>query len=189
VPIAEDLEPFSPDTVAAGQPEYGRPEPSSERPCNIIDVGFRNEAGCPLSVYWASGLSDVPESGFACAETYQFHMGTHPAPQDFMWDWNSMTKYEGSFIGHTFVARLQSDPSVVVDSYKLEPTRIVDCPASKKQRSMTTTPSKEAAESLEVLGRGTILPSPIEQIQDLASASGLMGAAAAAMGSRGFSGL
>ena len=53
---------------------------------------------------------------------------------DFMWDWASSTKYEGSFIGHTFVARRADDPSVVVDSYTLEPTKIIDCPRREQQQ-------------------------------------------------------
>merc|ERR1711966_458949 len=98
-------------------------------------------------------------------------MGTHPAPQDFMWDWNSMTKYEASYIGHTFVARLQSDPSVVIDSYTLEPTRIVDCPASKRQQARSA--SKEAAGievkvEADIRAGGTIMPLPSDQIQAMA---------------------
>jgi len=64
------------------------------------------------------------------------HLGTKPATQDFMFDWESSTKFEGSFIGHTFVARLASDPTRVVDSYTLEPTRIVDCPTLKQAQQV-----------------------------------------------------
>lgn len=54
-----------------------------------------------------------------------------------MWDWASSTKYEGSFIGHTFVARKADDPTVVVDSYTLEPTKIIDCPRREQQQQVT----------------------------------------------------
>eukprot|EP00534_Pseudo-nitzschia_fraudulenta_P003283 CAMPEP_0201118810 /NCGR_PEP_ID=MMETSP0850-20130426/2998_1 /ASSEMBLY_ACC=CAM_ASM_000622 /TAXON_ID=183588 /ORGANISM="Pseudo-nitzschia fraudulenta, Strain WWA7" /LENGTH=365 /DNA_ID=CAMNT_0047384245 /DNA_START=39 /DNA_END=1136 /DNA_ORIENTATION=- len=131
-----DPEPFFPESVGtAEQPdprleEVGR-RPTNERPCNIIDIGFRNESGQPLAVFWANQLTDVPGEGFSCAETYSFHLGTHTAPQDFMFDWGSRTKYEGSAIGHTFVARLASDPNVVIDTYTLQTTKIVDCPSQK----------------------------------------------------------
>jgi len=115
------------------QQEVGR-EDAKKRNCNTVDVGFRNEAGFPLSVYWASNLEEIPVHGFSCAESYKFHMGVKAATQDFMFDWNSNTKYEGSLIGHTFVARKADDPSVVVDKYTLEPTRIIDCPRNKKEQ-------------------------------------------------------
>ena len=60
--------------------ESGR-GPTSERHCNIVDIGFRNDAGFPLSVYWADQLVDVPLTGFSCAERYSFHMGIKAATQ------------------------------------------------------------------------------------------------------------
>jgi len=132
-----DPEPFSPRSLEAKPPpeETGRIG-TKARPCNIIDVGFRNQAGFPLSVYYAGNLVQVPNAGFSCSEEYHFHMGLNPAPQDFMWDWASSTKYEGSLIGHTFVARRADDPSVVVDSYTLEPTKIIDCPRREQQQEV-----------------------------------------------------
>ena len=62
------------------QTEAGR-IPTRGRPCNIVDVGFRNEAGFPLSVYYAGTLKEIPESGFTCHEEYHFHMGLKAAPQ------------------------------------------------------------------------------------------------------------
>ena len=61
---------------------------------------------------------------------------------DFMFDWASKTKYEGSFVGHTFVARKWDDPSVVVDTYTVQPTRIQDCPRVKR-RAMVESGLKE----------------------------------------------
>jgi hypothetical protein len=143
-----DPEPFSPESVGTVDQkpllqEVGRGE-TGDRHCNVIDIGFRNEAGFPLSVYFAANLDDVPEAGFSCAESYKFHMGLKAAPQDFMWDWSSQTKYEGSFLGHTFVARKADDPSVVVDRYTLEPTRIVDCPRRKAKPQKVALPAGAA---------------------------------------------
>ena len=124
-----DVEPVNPQT-AQRQPEFARTPLPPVRRCNTMDIGFRNQAGCPLHVYWAGNVApeDVPASGFTCGEKFKFHLGTKPATQDFMHDWESSTKFEGSFIGHTFVARLASDPSLVVDSYTLLPTKVMDCP-------------------------------------------------------------
>jgi hypothetical protein len=158
-----DVEPFNPDTGATVA-EFRRVPPDPQRPCNTIDVGFRNQVGCPLHVYWANQLADVPGEGFNCGEKYRFHLGTKPAPQDFFHDWNSMTKSEGSFIGHTFIARLASDPNVVIDSYTLEPTKIVDCP--KRKQKVQALASNEVAEAV-VEAAGTIQPTSEEDaLQD-----------------------
>jgi len=132
-----DREPVSPET-AERIPDFQRPPLPEVRHCNIIDLSFRNQVGCPLHVYWAKQLVDVPESGFVCGEEFRFHLGTKPATQDFMFDWESSTKFEGSFMGHTFVARLASDPSVVVDSYTVQPTRVIDCPIRQEEEGLKT---------------------------------------------------
>jgi hypothetical protein len=137
---------------------------TSDRPCNTIDIGFRNQVGCPLSVYYASTLTEVPDKGFSCDENYKFHMGTQSSSQDFMWDWNSATKYEGSYIGHTFVARLASDPSVIIQKYTLEPTKIIDCPTSKKQQVVAAVSNNETEEV--TITQGTTLPSAVDEIEE-----------------------
>jgi hypothetical protein len=76
-----DVPPFDPETGAIEQP-FQRPSTHAERPCNTIDVGFRNQLGCPLHVYWANHLSDVPDEGFSCGEKFRFHLGNKPAPQN-----------------------------------------------------------------------------------------------------------
>jgi hypothetical protein len=148
-----DVEPVNPETAARKQ-EFSRTPTHPTRPCNTIDLGFRNQAGCPLHIYWANQLHEIPAQGFSCGEQFRFHLGTKPASQDFMLDWESTTKFEGTYIGHTFVARLASDPTVVIDSYTLDPTRIVDCPNSNQQVAAA---SHEQAEAV-VGAEGTILP-------------------------------
>ena len=148
-----DVEPVNPST-AERKPEFGRtPHPKASRPCNTVDISFRNQVGCPLHVYWANRLDEVPTEGFSCGEKFKFHLGTKPAPQDFMLDWDSATKFEGSYVGHTFVARLASDPSVVIDSYTVEPTKIIDCPNLRKQQIASSV--DEEAE-VEVRADGTV---------------------------------
>jgi hypothetical protein len=126
-----DVEPIIPETAERKQ-EFARTPPHEVRRCNAIDLGFRNQVGCPLDVYWAGNIEQVPDQGFNCDEQFKFHIGTKPATQDFMWDWESSTKFEGTYIGHTFVARLTSNPEVVIDSYTLQPTRVIDCPNLKQ---------------------------------------------------------
>ena len=83
-----DPEPFPPPKLDPVHPrkvepeiEAGRLSPLLDRKCNIIDIGFRNEAGFPLSVFWAGTMVDVPDNGFSCGEKYKFHMGLNAAPQ------------------------------------------------------------------------------------------------------------
>ena len=46
--------------------------------------------------------------------------------------WDASTKYERTFLGHEFVARLAHDDSVVVDYLSVGPIKVHDC-APKKQ--------------------------------------------------------
>lgn len=117
----EDVEPIVNETRA---PAYARTEPQSFRPCNTMDIGFRNVAQCPLNVYYVHGEGD------SCSESFKFHLGRDSEVDDFMWDWKSQTKYEGTFIGHSFHFRLASNPSILVDTHTLQPTIVTDCPSS-----------------------------------------------------------
>ena len=78
---------MSPETAAQPpqQQEVGRRETLDRgEKCNIVDIGFRNQVGCPLSVYWDNNNlvdDNVPDEGLTCGEMYKFHMGTKAAPQ------------------------------------------------------------------------------------------------------------
>ena len=178
------MEPYTPD-LELKKTESGRLG-TSDRPCNTIDIGFRNQVGCPLSVYYASTLTEVPDKGFSCDENYKFHMGTQSSSQDFMWDWNSATKYEGSYIGHTFVARLASDPSVIIQKYTLEPTKIIDCPTSKKQQMVAAVSNNEAEEV--TITQGITLPSADNETDERLTISDSVPLLAAATSTHGISG-
>ncbi len=77
-----DVEPFDERTLEPDPPqeESGRLG-TKDRDCNVVDVGFRNMAGVPLSIYYAGNLKEIPTAGFSCHEKYRFHMGLNPAPQ------------------------------------------------------------------------------------------------------------
>ena len=178
-PSIPDVEPVNPLT-AQRKAEFARTPTPKVRRCNTMDVGFRNQAGCPLHVYWAGSVTpeDVPASGFTCGEKFKFHLGTKPATQDFMHDWESSTKFEGSFIGHTFIARLASDPSLVVDSYTLMPTKVVDCPDHTPQMVSIRPPLQDA----EGTAKGNKMPSDAEEESAIQNAAAIAAAATAAVG-------
>ena len=79
-----------------------------------------------------------------------------------MFNWDSITKYEGAYMGHTFVARLASNHDIIVDSYTLEPTKIIDCPKAKKQAVAASSQSRSEAEVV-IGAEGTVQPLPGEQ--------------------------
>jgi hypothetical protein len=122
-----DVEPVVENTNIVA-PEFRRTPPASHRPCNTMDIGFRNEAECPLHVYYVS--SNPGEDDNSCTEAFKFHLGVESVVDDFHWDWTSETKYEGSFVGHTFHFRLASNPTVLVDTVTIAPVVVTDCPTS-----------------------------------------------------------
>ena len=119
----EDLEPMLEDEETLS-PVFQRTPTVIHRPCNTMDVGFRNAASCPLHGYYVTG------EGESCREEFKFHLGVEAQTADFIHDWQSQTKYEGTFIGHTFHFRLASNPTVLVDTITLQPTIVTDCPVS-----------------------------------------------------------
>lgn len=118
----EDIEPIREDTTR--DPFYARTPPAQGRPCHTLDVAFRNVAGCPMHGYYVS-----PADNDDCQETFKFHLGreTNNLP-DFMWDWSSATKFEGTFVGHAFQFRLAHAPGAWSQLVQLAPTQIADCP-------------------------------------------------------------
>jgi hypothetical protein len=137
------------------EPFLRSPPPDNNRRCNQIDIGFRNAANCPLNGYSIPNAQAVLQENLAqqalkatisntnttsCPmEEFKVHLGMQGASADFNWDWQSNTKFEGSAIGHTFAFRLASNPSILVDTITLEPTRIIDCPVSQELCEMQIT--------------------------------------------------
>ena len=113
-PTLDDPEPVRNNTV------FARTQPAVNKRCHQMDIGFRNQAGCPIHGYFVSQGD--------CKEHFKLHLGVNDNPSDFMNEWSSPTKFEGTFVSHAFVFRLAADPSVLVDSVTVRPTHIVDCP-------------------------------------------------------------
>jgi hypothetical protein len=117
-----DIEPMMNETVTA--PIFQRTPTELNRPCNTMDIGFRNVASCPLHGYYVRGEGD------RCEERFKFHLGVESITDDFIKDWVSPTKFEGTYIGHTFHFRLASNPTVLVDTITVQPIYVTDCPMS-----------------------------------------------------------
>lgn len=128
---ADDPEPIVPETKEI-DPKFARTKPAVHRPCNTIDIGFRNMANCPLHGYYISSNDEM------CQEKFKFHLGMNTAAQDFMWGWDSTTKFEGSFVGHSFAFRSAADPSILVETVTLQPTQVIDCPELKEKVQVNT---------------------------------------------------
>jgi hypothetical protein len=120
-------------------PKFARTDPPAgvhQRDCNHIDIGFRNAANCPLHGYYiqpGAPLNSCPK------EEFKLHLGVDPITPDFHKDWQSNTKFEGTAIGHSFAFRLASNPSILVETVTLEPTKVIDCPAQEETTEMQIT--------------------------------------------------
>lgn len=122
----QDLEPVITDALTDETriaPEYARTPPKPFLDCNALHVGFRNKVGCPVHGFFVEATENDD-----CHENFKFHLGVNPMTDDFMWSWDSPTKFETSYIGHTFAFRLADRPGVLVDKVTLGPTQISDCP-------------------------------------------------------------
>jgi hypothetical protein len=150
-----------PEPVVNGTraPEFTRTPSAINRMCNTIDLGFRNMANCPLHGYYVSSSSSSSAEEDANAapsytESFKFHLGMNgQKPADFMWGWDSATKFEGTFVGHSFAFRLAADPSVLVQTYTVQPTRIPDCPNLKNKPQVNRVTSTGMAQAV-------VLPNP-----------------------------
>jgi hypothetical protein len=156
--LSTDPEPLLNGTRA---PEFARVPPANFRMCNTIDLGFRNMANCPLHAYWVKPMDgaqvealadyeEVDDTKPLYEERFEFHLGINPSPQDFTWDWDSKTKFEGTLIGHTFAFRSAEDPSILVQTHTVRPTRIPDCPNLKKKQQVNRVTSIGIAQSVVV---------------------------------------
>ena len=163
------------DNEDAEDDEFQRtPAQTQGRRCNRLEVGFRNQAACPLLGYFVE-----PET---CEEEFKFHLGgtsskTAWQGQDFMHDWDSPTKFESSFIGQTFVFR-HAVTGRPVSRITLAPTSIVDCPDNTATSRATALPVQQAV----LTATGQSLPlnsSALEMLEVLGSSAAAAAAAAA----------
>lgn len=158
-------------------PEFARTPPAEFRRCNTIDLGFRNMANCPLHGYYIARLNDDQVESLAeyeevddrhpvYQEYFKFHLGMNPASEDFMWGWDSATKFEGTFVGHSFAFRSADNPDILVETHTLRPTRIPDCPNLRNKHQVNRVTSIG-------IGQAVILPTGLHQVSNITDSSGL----------------
>lgn len=144
VPIGANMDPALlvncplQDVEPVKNPNFQRTPALIDRPCNSVDVGFRNVAGCPIHGYFVNTHNnDGNGNDNTCTEEFKFHLGVHATTDDFMQAWPSTTKYESSFMGHTYAFRLASNPAVLVGTHTLRPTAVHDCPTRTAAAGVT----------------------------------------------------
>ncbi|GKZ00949.1 hypothetical protein MPSEU_001046400 [Mayamaea pseudoterrestris] len=112
--------PSSPSEVKiVTHPDFARVPVKQFKQCNMLELGFRNQANCPLHAYWVH-----PNT---CQERFTYHLGTNHQAADYQWDWDSATKFEATFVGHQFVFR-SAFSAQEVDRVTILPTVVTDCP-------------------------------------------------------------
>lgn len=132
-----------------------------------VDIGFHNTVksqdgtSCPVNFYY------VRKENFGSTRPPQFmerialqlgdnHLST---AKD---DSGSSTKYERTYLGHQFVARLAHDENVVVDYLSVGPIKVQDCSLKKKN----TVKSVAHSEAIVIpVGKHTKLGDGVNQTQ------------------------
>jgi hypothetical protein len=94
----------------------------------MIYQGFRNTLpNCPLDVYFAgTGELTTTNGPLQCNEKLTFRLGNEDL--DNAYEDEGRIKFEVTYMSHSFVARLQSNPDIVVDTFTMQPTEVHDCP-------------------------------------------------------------
>lgn len=108
-----------------------------------LDIGYKNnvrsQSGtpCPVNLFYVqkndNGLRRPPQF----MERFSLLLGGNKMATCQDEDWDAETKYERTFLGHEFVARLAHDDSVVVDYFTVEPIKVQDCGNKKKVAART----------------------------------------------------
>lgn len=126
-----------PHKVIKTDPKFDRTPEHRGESCNTIYQGFRNLLpNCPLHVYFV-GQKVGLDGESQCVEEFKFHLGLEDTTRDYMNDWHDRTKFETTYMGHMFVARLASNPNILVDTFTVLPTEIHDCPSLKQKPIVT----------------------------------------------------
>jgi hypothetical protein len=90
--------------------------------CNVVDLGFRNQGTQAVNGFWVDPVT--------CQEHLKFQLGLNAKAPNFAFDLDSTTKFEKSYVGHSFVFRTPDGD--FVDSYTIQPTYVVDCPTRRR---------------------------------------------------------
>ncbi|KAL7533882.1 hypothetical protein ACHAXR_008047 [Thalassiosira sp. AJA248-18] len=116
------------DVGLSGNPKDMDPD------CNVMRKAFINKVGCPIDIYFAP---QNKVEGYNC-ETFTKHLG--PLDPFLLSDTttrdidghNSPLKFENTYNGHSFVARMSHDQTLVA-RIELDHDVVKDCPEPNKR--------------------------------------------------------
>ena len=98
----------------------------------MIYQSFRNTLpNCPLDVYYAGAEPTTTNGPMQCNERLTFRLGTENL--DNAHEDDGRLKFEVTYMSHSFVARLKSNPDIVVDRFTMQPTEVHDCPRRNQE--------------------------------------------------------
>jgi hypothetical protein len=141
--------------------------------CNVLYRGFRNMGKCPVHAHLLTGTAETATTTTISSssnhlpfrEDFKFHLGVNGQTNHFH-DWDSTTKFQRTFVGQTYIFRLASHPSMVVDTYTVTPTRVVDCPGQD-----SANPPSLRARQVSVSGSESVVM-PLLLLQGTTNTSG-----------------
>jgi len=92
-----------------------------------------------------------------CHEQFKMHLGINLSTPNYLDDWSSPMKFEGTYLGHKFVARLRHDPQIVVDEIVIAKDIVRDC----------------GLDALEIASGASVVPEPVvKRLWEGAAAAG-----------------
>jgi len=159
--------------------KYHRNPRDSSPLCNVLRKGFINKVGCPIDIYFApTNMEGDPSMD---CERFTSHLGPIDdfltAKNQNLDVHNSPLKFENTYNGHSFVARMSHDQSFVA-RIEIDHDIVRDCPEPSRRSSsvevradesiMMNTPMMNNANatkySIGVLGdNATILAPKLEE--------------------------
>jgi hypothetical protein len=144
--VHKDLRPVDDDTyrVMRKFPQW-RPALIEQYSKEVnVGVGFKNTIQsldgktCPINLYYVTKEEFHQNRKPNFVERFTFHLDDNmqvSSSDGNLSDgnlWDASTKYEGSYLGHGFVARLAHDESIVVDHLVVESFKVQDCGRQKQ---------------------------------------------------------
>jgi hypothetical protein len=156
--------PLKPDVPAREQIRAPLAQTFDWSTCNVVAIGFRNEAmQGDLHGFWVDTFSEGD-----CTEHFKFQLGTNPHPNNFAFDIDSNTKFEMSYMGHSFVFR-SAKTGELVDSYTLHPTLVRDCPGRNNALTSAVAGAEEAETVQASIGLNSTIAAPLVEAVVVAS--------------------
>jgi hypothetical protein len=127
----------------------------------IVDVGIKNTIKsrdgktCPVNLYFITKEERGGRRKPNYVERFIFQLGDNTRASSFDGElWDASTKYERTYLGHEFIARLAHDESIVVDHMVVGPFKVQDC-GRRKQRDAVKSAAHASAIVIPVRGKNS----------------------------------